>query len=405
MVAGSGGRRKATTATAKAVVDARSACHYQGHGIGTYTTELLAAMPGVAGRPGRPGAVPEVEAWTPGRQERWPLPLPGEVTGREPLGGADFWREAARPARLAGDEALWHNPHHGLGCPPAPPAGTAAAYRLVITVHDLIPMLAGRAGRPEYVRAFCEQVPAAVQRADAVITVSEHTRRDLLRLLPVAAGRVTVIPEAARRACRPPPSPAAARRMVARRHGLEDPYALYLGGFAERKNVGALVEAYALAGPHLPPDWKLAIAGAADRTHGQVRELAHRLGCAGRVCFLGHVPEAGLPALYGGASVFVYPSLYEGFGLPPLEAMACGTPVICSDAASLPEVCGDAAVMVDASQPARIAEALRRVAGDPELRLALGRRGLARAREFSWRRAAEATLAVYQTCLVGGWWS
>jgi glycosyltransferase involved in cell wall biosynthesis len=315
---------------------------------------------------------------------------------------------AAAPAPLRGDECVWHNPHNGLGVPVGSGAGGAARERsagghspaLVVTVHDLIPMLEGhgRGGRPEYVRAFCEQVPVAVERAQAVIAVSEQTRGDLVRLLGVAPERITVISEAARRACRPPPDLAAARGRVAERYGIHGDYGLYLGGFAERKNVGALVEAYAMARARrdLPPGYVLAIAGAPDRTHGQVCELAHRLGCADGVRFLGHVPEGDLAALYGAASVFLYPSLYEGFGLPPLEAMACGAAVICSEAASLPEVCKDAALLVDARQPELIAAAMARVAGEPELRQELRRRGLARAGEFSWRRAAAATLAVYQ---------
>jgi len=370
-------------------VDVRAAMWYQGHGIGTYASELFGAMPPDCG--GR-----RILGWC---QGRWSSPgevPPGHRGGRKPLSGRRFWNLAARPPELSGNEDLWHNPHSGLGSPGAGPGPP-----LVVTVHDLIPLVCAESGRSGFVRAFREQVPGAVGRAAGVIAVSGHTRDDLIRVLGVPSGRITVIPEAPPGFCRPV-ARSEAREHVLRLYGIRAPFFLYVGGFSARKNVRALVQAFSVIAGRLWGHELLLIAGAPDRTYAQVQALAHRLRCTSRVAFLGRVEAEDLPYLYSGAEAFIYPSLYEGFGLPPMEAMACGCPVICSDATSLPEVCGDAALLVDARDVDAIAGAIREVAECHELATRLRERGLERARAFSWRTSASRTLNVYSQVLGAG---
>ena len=169
----------------------------------------------------------------------------------------------------------------------------------------------------------------------------------------------------------------------------------------ERKNLRRLLEACELlwrAGEHRP----LVVVGARLRKHGGINETLTRPGLERRVVFTGYVPEADLPALYSAADLFVFPSLYEGFGLPPLEAMACGTPVVCSNSSSLPEVVGDAAVTVDPYDVEALAQAMHRVLSDANLRDELRAKGLARTAQFTWERTARETWRVYEKVLGEG---
>ena len=233
---------------------------------------------------------------------------------------------------------------------------------------------------------------AAVRRADHLLAISEHTRQDLIRLLGARPERVTVTYCGVDPTFRPLPD-AEVRAYRARRE-LPERFLLYLGTLEPRKNVPRLLEAYARLrrlGP-LPP---LVLAGARGWGHGAIDARLEALGLADSVRFLGYVPTAELPLCYNAASVFVYPSLYEGFGLPPLEALACGTPVVASNASSLPEALGDAALLVDPRDPGALADALDAALGDAALRDRLQAAGPTQAQRFSWRQMAEQTLAVY----------
>lgn len=267
----------------------------------------------------------------------------------------------------------------------------------VLTVHDLIFHLFPQYHKPLNYWYLRWTMPLYVQRADALIAVSEATRQDLIHLYGVSPAKVRVIYEAAAPHFRPAPPGDVAR--VRSRYGLPPRYLLTVGTLEPRKNLPRLFQALArLEGAKRPP---LVVAGAKGWLYEETFRTVERLGLEGQVVFLGRVPEEDLPALYTAADLFILPSLYEGFGLPVLEAMACGVPVICSRAASLQEVAGDAARYVDPRDPEGIAHALQEVWEDADLRAALRAQGLARAASFSWRRAAEETLALYDALLAG----
>ncbi len=265
----------------------------------------------------------------------------------------------------------------------------------VLTVHDL-----SFARAPELLRArdrllFRRFVPGSLRRARRIIAVSEFTRRDLADAYDVPLDRITAIPNGVGEAFRPLPD---ARRLAAERLGLAEEYVLFVGALAPRKNPLALLEAFArvarLGGAH-----QLVLAGADRGSGAAMRRRADELGLTGRLRLLGHVAEADLPALYGAAEAVCVPSLYEGFGLPALEAMACGTPVIASGTTGLGEAVGEAALTFDPRSVAEIADALERVLGDASLREHLVAAGRARAAAFTWRRSAEATAQVYREAL------
>jgi glycosyltransferase involved in cell wall biosynthesis len=207
---------------------------------------------------------------------------------------------------------------------------------------------------------------------------------------------VMVIPEAANARYRQLDPDAVAPALG--RYGVEPPYILYVGSLEKRKNLPRLLQAYARLRQDLP-GWKLVIVGARKWKSAPIFDTLSRLGLEPYVHFTGFVEEDDLPALYNGADLFCFPSLYEGFGLPVLEAMACGTPVVTSSTSSLPEVAGEAALLVDPYDVEAIAAAMRRVLSDPELAQDLRARGLARAAQFTWERTARETIAVYERVL------
>jgi glycosyltransferase involved in cell wall biosynthesis len=271
------------------------------------------------------------------------------------------------------------------------------AARRVVTIHDVFPYVSPHTSTTLDRLIYRLWLPLAVRRVDAVITDSQNSKNDILRFLPVKAGQITVIPVAAS----PNYRPLAAGQVlpVLERHRLPQPYILYVGSIEPRKNLLRLLQAYALLRESLP-GWRLVIVGARNVwLSSSLTEEIERLNLKTWIHFTGYVPEEDLPALYNGAGLFVFPSLYEGFGLPVLEAMACGVPVITSQASSLPEVAGDAALLVDPHSVEEIAAAMLRVLSDPGLRQDLKFRGLERSAGFSWERTARQTIDVYQKVL------
>ncbi|GAB4407082.1 MAG: glycosyltransferase family 1 protein [Anaerolineales bacterium] len=230
----------------------------------------------------------------------------------------------------------------------------------------------------------------ALASADRVILLSGSAQRDVMRYFRVAEAKTTIIYPAADPQFRPQPADAVER--VRQKYRLYGPYVLYVGINKPHKNVETLVEAWARA----KAQGTLVLAGREDPRYPQARQRVAALGLEHRVRFLGDVPEADLPALYSGAALFAFPSRYEGFGLPVLEAMACGAPVVSSDAASLPEVVGDAGPLLPPTDVEAWAETLARLLGDAEMLAAMRGRSLARAAAFSWERAARDTMAVYR---------
>ncbi len=272
----------------------------------------------------------------------------------------------------------------------------------VVTIHDLIPLLL-----PEYrggplVRLYTGLVSATARRAALVLTDSAASRRDIIDRLGLPAERVRAVTLAADARYAPVPAPDDGR--VRARYGLPGRYLLYLGGFDVRKNMATALAAYRRAAPTIGGDYPLAIAGRLPKRDTPFtphpRRLAREQGVDERFLrFTGFVDEAHKPALYRGAVALVYPSRYEGFGLPPLEALACGAPVVGSDAGSIPEVVGDAGVLLPPDDDAGMARALVQLATDEDFRAALSRRALSQAATFSWQRTAQETLVAYRQVL------
>jgi glycosyltransferase involved in cell wall biosynthesis len=283
---------------------------------------------------------------------------------------------------------LFHAPHYVL-----PPL---IHCRSVVTIHDCIHLmfpqyLPGRLAHG-YARA---QLWTAAHRSDRILTVSETSKLDILRRFRVPADKVTVVYNAIDERLSVPPVEEDFERVRAR-YQLKDPFALYVGNIKPHKNLERLIEAFhELRQETAFESLKLVIIGDEISRYQGLRRAVHRHKLHKHVRFFGFVPLETLAVLYRLASVFVFPSLYEGFGLPPLEAMYFGTPVVTSNVSSLPEVVGDAAILVDPYSPGSIADGMRRALKDEDLRAWLRERGMARAREFSWAQSVERIREVY----------
>jgi glycosyltransferase involved in cell wall biosynthesis len=242
----------------------------------------------------------------------------------------------------------------------------------------------------------------AVKRASAVITVSQHSRSDIVRMLGIPQDRVHVTYEAVDERFHPGDDPTELATLRAK-YGLPDTFVLYTGGAEKRKNLSTLIRAWSLLRESVSEkEVHLVIVAdfpPPDRLYPDVPRLARDLGVAPSVTFIRQVDEEDKPALYRSALVFCFPSMYEGFGFTPLEAMASGVPVLASEAASIPEVVGNAGWLLPPEDVRRWAEAIRDIIGSGQKRAELRARGLERARSFSWRRTARETVDVYRKVL------
>lgn len=284
---------------------------------------------------------------------------------------------------------LYHATEHLL------PALKAA--RAVFTLHDAAYLLFPEHHLPQNRLYLRWMMPRFLARADAVICVSESTRRDALRFYRLNPDKITVIPEGVDPRFRPIEDPAHLSA-IRRRYRLPARFILCVSTLEPRKNLTLLLEAYAALRARRP-EIGLAIAGEKGWLFEGFFERLKRLGLEGQVRLLGYAPDEDLPALLNCAEVFAYPSLFEGFGLPPLEAMACGAPTLCSNTSSLPEVVGDGGLLLPPDDAQAWVEALEAALSGPEFRADLRARGLRQAAPFTWERAAQATYEVYRRVL------
>ena len=302
-----------------------------------------------------------------------------------------FWHRLQAPVPidwLTGPIDIYHSPDFVL-----PPIQHAQS---ILTVHDLAFLLYPECA-DERLRGYLERtVPRSVARADFVLADSENTRNDVICLLGASPERVAVVPGGVDPSFRPVDD-IAQQNALRRRLSLDDdvPFILFVGVIEPRKNLAGLIEAFAILKSRQTLPHKLLVVGRRGWLWEGIVERAERSPVSQDIVFAGFVPEEDLPTLYSAAQIFAFPSHYEGFGLPVLEAMACGTPVVASRASSLPEVVGDAGLQVDPDDPEQLAAALELLALNPNVRDDMRRRGLERVGQFTWQAAAARLLDVY----------
>lgn len=362
-------------------VDGRELVAHVRTGIGRYVLEVLRAA----------------------SSQGWTCVVYGDPGTRRDLGLAgvtlrvlaspwtQWWDQVSLPRALGRDRiSVFLSPYYkGPLLAPCP---------FVLTMHDLFFIGYPGRRRPLYDAAATRLARLYARGARAIIADSTYSKRCIAERLGVDPAKVTVIPVALGAEFRPTPLTDAARR----RYGLDSAYVLYVGNFKPHKNLPRLLGAYAALPPGIRADYRLVLAGGERDGRSALETLAASLGVADRVRFPGRVDDADLPALYSGATLFVLLSLEEGFGLPALEAMACGVPVLAADRAALPELVDGAAALVDPEDQAAMTAALARLLSAADLRTDLRRRGLARAGEFVVERTAGRVLALLRSVADGG---
>ena len=360
----------------------------QGAGIGRHTRELVNALAPLAhdssitllvyGRAANPlpaapagmalRVVPVSNRWLTIGWHRLGMPFPVEL--------------------LAGGHDLYHASDFVL-----PPVHSA---RTLLTVHDLsfltVPQCAD-----ENLRSYLARVvPRSVDRADHILADSQATKNDLIDLLHVPAEKITVVYPGVEARFQPV-SDADEQKQVRERYGIgSQPFVLGVGTLEPRKNWPALIRAWTILRQTTALPHQLVIAGGEGWLTGEIFAAIDASAFKEEIILAGFVADADLPTLYSAADVFAFPSLYEGFGIPVLEALACGVPVVCADNSSLPEAAGDATLLVDASDDAALAVALQRLIEDEALRNTLRERGFQHSTRFTWRRSAETLWHTYQ---------
>ncbi len=286
---------------------------------------------------------------------------------------------------------LYHNPDHML-------PWRELRCKSVITVHDLafykFPSKFGFL-KCTFKRSI---TPRSIKRADAIIAVSQSTKNDILAGFDIPEEKVSVVYNGVGGRFFPQEDKGALNA-VADRYDLNGSFILSVGTLEPRKNIPLLIEAFAIFKKRTGALHKLVIVGNPGWLYENIFSSPKKFGVEGDVEFLQGVESEDLPLIYQLADLFVYPSLYEGFGLPPLEAMACGTPVITSNVSSLPEVVGDAGILIDPSDAQGLAGEIEKVLGDKGLRMEMSRKGIARSKLFSWEKCARETIAVYNKAM------
>ncbi len=366
----------------------------QSAGIGRYCRELVGALAAqdrenqyvllVAGRPSAEALRRAQERFAahPNFTLR-PLPISERWLNR-------IWHRLRLPLyveALTGPLDLYHSTDFTL-----PPVRRA---RTLLQVHDLSFLRTPQYAEPSLQRYLQQVVPRSVRRADLVLADSQHTKKDIVALLGIPSERVMVILGGTESRFQRVTDEARLEQ-VRQRYGLSHPFILGLGTLEPRKNLAGLISAYGILRARQAIPHELVIGGRKGWLYQGIFDRVAELGLEQQVRFLGFVADEDLPALYTLADVFAFPSFYEGFGIPILEAMACGTPVVASNASSLPEVVGEAGLMVSPEDTEALAQALGQALQDTPLRRTLISRGYEQARRFTWERAAGQLLMAYR---------
>jgi len=357
-------------------------------GVGHYTLELARSLAQIADTDSFEFVTPARILSGDSKRDEWPANL--SVTYREPNSLRKHWWTIGLPLYIRQSSLeLFHGTNYNVplweGCP------------TVLTIHDLSLFLYPETHEKHRVSVGLRRIPTMGCAATKIITPSQAVRREVVEHLNVSPEKVIAIPEAARREFRP--MPAEETRDARKRFGIEDDFLLYVGTLEPRKNLMLLVRAFeeVLCTTNLRP--QLVIVGKKGWLVDELFAYVERAELGDRLLFTNYVTDEELRALYSSCRMCIYPSLYEGFGLPPLEAMACGAPVITTRIPSIMETVGDAARLVESTDVDALARNIIDLLADAEARATLSAAGLARAAQFSWEKTARMTLEVYREML------
>lgn len=371
----------------KIAIDARGVNWYKGTGIGTYTDKILKYM---------------IKTH---KENLYQIYWSGEDYKRFEDDNTKiiiaskkhhrFFEQHYFPNNLKKEKVdIYHIPQNGIGiC-------DNILCKKVVTIHDLIPYILPETVGRGYLSKFLKEMPRIVELSDGIITVSECSKKDILKFFPIDENKIFVTPLAADSKYKPL-NKAKCQEILKENYNIDKPFILYIGGFSPRKNVSSLMVAFSNIIKNLDREHDLVIVGSHNDESRFLKDLRCDLNIESNIKLTGFVPEDLLPVFYNACEVFAYPSLYEGFGLPPLEAMSCGTPVITSNISSIPEVVGDGGILIDPFNMKNLMYSLEALLNDKEIRDELSSKSLKRASDFSWEKTSEKTIEAYNKILYG----
>lgn len=364
-------------------IDGRAAKWYRGTGIGTYTYQLISSLNEI-------DKINEYMLFMP-ESSNCDIPFNKNFQIKNISEGnkSNFWDEVNIPNILMDkDIELYHVPQNGVGLP------KDKSCPFVITLHDVIPYKMPETVGETYLRIFHEEMPNIVSHCDGIITVSEFSKQDIAKAFNFPKEKIFVTHLAAENIYHPLDKKECSD-LIKSRYGIEGDYILYVGGFSPRKNIIGLIEAFSRLLTKYKKDIKLVIAGKQGKSYSMYKKRTQDLGIESKVIFPGFIEIEHLPHLYNASRLLAYPSFYEGFGLPPVEAMACGTPVITSNVTSIPEVLGDSALLINPHNVSELFSSMYDILSSNELSESLTMKGLVRSSELSWDKTAKNTLIAY----------
>ncbi len=363
-------------------LDGRAAKWYRGTGIGTYTHQLIDSINSLDNLNKYMIFMPQCCSNDINFKSNFKIV---NITENE---FGNFWDEVNIPNILEqGDVDIYHVPQNGVGLPEKKDCA------LTITLHDIIPYKMPETVSERYLKIFHEEIPSIVSRCDGIITVSNFSKNDIANAFNFPKEKIFVTYLASEKIYMPLDKELC-KKILVKNYDIDGDYLLYVGGFSPRKNILGLIQAFSKVVKKFP-DLSLVIAGKKGISYDLYKAEVEKYNLSHNVIFPGFIPLEDLPILYNGAEIFVYPSFYEGFGLPPLEAMACGTPVIASNVTSIPEILDDSALLISPHDIEELYHAIINILEDEDLRQKLILKGIIKNSEFSWKNTAEKTIIAY----------
>jgi glycosyltransferase involved in cell wall biosynthesis len=371
-------------------IDGRAAKWYQGTGIGTYTKQLILNLSNVDSYNNYLIFMPQCDSINDLKnnlKNNFETKLVSSTTTNS------FWDDINVPNILNNtDMELYHVPQNGVGL------SENIKCKKVITLHDIIPLRMPETVSDRYLKIFNDELPKILDNCDGIITVSDFSKNDIAKEFNFPSKNIYVTSLAAESIYKPM-SKCESKALITKKYGIQEDFILYVGGFSPRKNIIGLIEAYSNLSNRLKETFKLVIIGRKGPSYHKYKRRTEELNVSNNVIFTDFIPIEDMPLFYNATEVLVYPSFYEGFGLPPIEAMACGTPVIVSNVTSLPEVCYESALFIDPNDIDSLTYDITKVLSNSLLKLTMVKKSLTRSKNFSWNKTALDTISAYKSIL------
>ena len=355
-------------------IDGRAAKWYRGTGIGTYTHQLILSLNSIDN-------FNDYLIFLPDGSSLKDLKNNFHIESVKANLEENFWDEVSVPNILI--IKIWNY---------------IMFLKKVITLHDIIPIRMPETVSEKYLKLFNDELPNMLSQCEGIITVSEFSKKDISEEFNFPKEKIFVTPLAAEDIYKPM-NKFLCKNILKEKYNIEDRFILYVGGFSPRKNIIGLIEAFSLITPKNRKNTKLVITGKKGVSYEKYKKRADELNLKDDVIFTDFIPVEDMPIFYNATELLVYPSFYEGFGLPPIEAMACGTPVVTSNVTSIPEFCSEAALLIDPYNIDELSKSIEDILNDSLLMLTLIKKGLSCSLNFSWRLTAEKTIAAYNSML------